>query len=118
MNVLPVCGECKNSVTKDSDGINYDLCRAMLHVTCAGLSRLEADCLKSRKKRINFFCNKCNLVDIFENLKKEIEKLSSFLNKLKRKNANANDATFKVEALIATEEIISEIEDSQKRSNS
>lgn len=118
MDGVSICSECKKGVIKDSDGLNCDLCKAVLHTVCAGLSRLEADCLKSKKRKISFFCSKCNLVDTFKSLKKEIERLSNEVIELKRKNADNKHTEFNIGNgdLAATEKIINEIEDRQKRS--
>ena len=66
-----LCIICKKT-SSNNDGVVCDIGRHSIHITCAGISRQEADCLKSAKRKINFFCENCNIMEIVTALKTEV----------------------------------------------
>lgn len=52
-----------------------DACLTTTHATCAGLSRLEAECLCSKRGKIKYYCDSCNIIVLVASLPTGIETL-------------------------------------------
>ncbi|KAJ3654440.1 hypothetical protein Zmor_005034 [Zophobas morio] len=104
-----VCNKCNKSAN-DNDVIVCDLCKSSIHSICAGLSRQESECVRLKKSKLRYFCDKCNIVEIIGGLRAEVEKLRSEVAELKyEKTGNV------LNKLLSEEEIISEVDDRQRR---
>ncbi|KAJ3654677.1 hypothetical protein Zmor_013851 [Zophobas morio] len=111
-----VCIICSKGYST-TDSIACDIGNHFIHVTCAGLSRQEADCLRSGKRKINFFCDKCNIVNIIGTLKSEIVSLRNELGNLKSKlESQGASANLDDNKKLSDEEIINECVERQTRS--
>ena len=110
---MSVCGSCNKKI-RNSDWITCDICRKNIHVECAGLSKLEVDCVRSNSRKIHFYCDKCDIITTINDLKDEIEGLKSELNELKNCRNKVDDDSHKK---LSDEEIITEVEDRNRRAN-
>lgn len=114
------CALC-NASAKEDDRVFCDLCKALYHGTCAGLSRQETACLKSANRRLQFFCKNCNFVQIMKGLKNEVDNLMSKVAVLEEKlenqqTANSNGPIItQGQELIAQEQLFEEFEDRRRR---
>lgn len=108
------CCVCQENVSEHD--VACDLCNRQTHPTCAGLSRQEAECLRSKKRKIKFFCKNCDLIEVIHTLKEEICGLKNEIALLKTEGHNVSQ-TRVPEKLLSEDDILSEIEDRQRRAN-
>lgn len=76
------CSLC-SKVANDSDSVTCDICRKPVHNVCAGLSKPEVDCLKPKRRELNFSCDKCDIISTINDLKQNILELKTELEELK-----------------------------------
>lgn len=82
-----------------------------MHSGCAGLSSAEAECIRSASRKINFFCDNCNIVATINTLKDEINNLKTELENLKiTHKAGINN-------ILSEEDIVGEVEERFRRAN-
>ena len=113
MSANTKCSKCANECP-DNDKIICDMCHLPIHINCAGISKAEKGCLQSKNRKINFFCDKCDILSIIAHLKGEIDTLKADMNELK--NTNNNDPG-QVKTDLSQLDLINELEDRQRRSN-
>lgn len=112
---MSACSMCKKVAT-DSDSVTCDICRGSVHSTCAGLSKAEVDCLRSKRRRINYYCDKCDIISTINDLKKNILDLKTEMEELKN-TKNVNDPESNKKLTMSEGEMIAEFEDRQARVN-
>lgn len=114
------CSKC-SKLCNDNDSVNCDVCKKTLHAACAGITRQEADCLRSSRRRIHFFCDNCNLIDSITALNNKISSLEVELNTLKNEIRSSDKMTMVSEDkktmndTMDEEHLIAEIIDRQNR---
>ena len=110
------CSICKRNC---KDSLSCDICGQVSHPNCAGVSPQEAECLRASNRKIRYFCEKCNIVDIVSTLQQEVNELKNELSEMKKKADEEISVkeTGEVGGLSKEEEIISEIIDRQSRAN-
>lgn len=106
-----------SKTANDTDSVTCDICRNLVHSTCAGLSRAEVDCLRSKRKKINFFCDNCDIISTINDLKKNILELKTEIEALKNSNRRDPDPEPGKKSSLSEDEIIAELESRQVRSN-
>lgn len=106
------CSMCNKKITRISDCVICDICRNNMHVTCAGLSTVEAECIRSTNRKINFFCTNCNIVTTINTLKNEIDNLKIELEALKDRSIDKPGAS----KTVSEEDIFQEAEERMQRS--
>lgn len=109
------CSLCKK-VASDSDSVTCDICHKPVHNNCAGLSKVEVDCLRSKRRRVNFYCDNCDIVSTINELKSNILELKTELETLKN-NANHSGPDPNKKLSISENDMIAEFEDRQERAN-
>lgn len=77
-----LCVSCSKNCN-ENDSVTCDICKKPVHVNCAGLSKNEVDCLRSKRRKIHFYCDRCDIVDTVLKLKEEIELLKKSVNECK-----------------------------------
>lgn len=112
---MSVCSLCSKK-TKANTCVTCDICRKTVHSECAGLSTLEADCIRSSTRKIHFYCDNCDIISIVNSLKAEINVLKSELTELKNQQIN-NATNLGADKKLSDEEIFSEIEERSRRAN-
>lgn len=123
------CTTC-NSLVREDAKVHCDLCKGLYHVTCAGLSRQEAACLKNAVRRLQFFCKNCNIAQIMKGLKDDVVSLMSRVNVLEENlakqisvNLSNTDVTIGSDTIdsrqapLSHEQMYSELEDRRRRVN-
>ncbi|KAJ3659047.1 hypothetical protein Zmor_010756 [Zophobas morio] len=105
---MSTCSLC-NKKARSGDCVTCYICRKYRHTECAGLSRLEVECIRSSSRKIHYYCEKCDIVSIIHTMKTEIEVLQDELAELKKSGSNVADRDS--EKKLSDEEIIAEIED-------
>ena len=111
------CQVCKR-VCKD--GLTCDICGQSFHPSCADVSPQEAECLKSSSRKVRYFCEKCNIVDVVSNLQQEISELKKQITELKNSaggRSDDNTALINADKQSNDEDLINEIFDRQQRAN-
>lgn len=108
------CGVC-NQKTKISDSVTCDICRKPVHTDCANLSKIEVECIKANSRAVHFYCPKCDIVAIINNLKTEIDDLKSQINELK--SAKSCDVVSDPSKNLSIEDVFTEIEERNRRAN-
>ena len=83
-----------------------DICRKNVHHDCAGLSRLEVQCIRSNSGKIHFYCNKSDIVSTIIELKAEVDGLKKELIDLK--NQRIEDTDIDPQKKLSDVEIIEE----------
>lgn len=116
---MPECCVCNTKVHVD-DRVVCDICNAAMHGTCAGLSHPETSCVKNVNRRLHFFCKRCNLIDIVNELKSEIVALKMELEEMKNVPENSGEAlagsiTSDGHRALSDEQLFAEIEERQLR---
>lgn len=107
----PVCNLIINNHEKE---IQCDTCKLFIHSLCTNLTRIEKQCLKEKKRNINFNCEQCSTISnaisdlktMICSLKDDISSLKNELQTLKKEKATE----------INLETIINEIRERDKRS--
>ena len=92
-----------------------DICRKNVHHDCAGLSRLEVQCIRSNSGKIHFYCNKSDIVSTIIELKAEVDGLKKELIDLKNQRIEATDSD--PQKKLSDDEIIAEVEERNRRAN-
>ena len=87
------CNVCERSIDRNEDRINCDICKCLVHGNCSGLSKQEITCLMNPNRKLNFFCNKCNITNIVGTMQAEITALKSGVTELKTTISNLNGKT-------------------------
>lgn len=106
------CSMCNKKITRISDCVICDICRNSMHVTCAGLSPVKAECIRSANRKINFFWSNCNIVTTINTLKKKFDNLKIELEAVKSRSVNAPSSSKNT----SEEDIVREVEDRMQRS--
>ncbi|KAJ3646692.1 hypothetical protein Zmor_024268 [Zophobas morio] len=107
------CVICKKKVSRSADCVTCDLCRGAVHTECADLSRAEIECIRSKSRKIHFYCANCDIVATINNLKEELAGVKSELNELKNSQGKVihQDSVKK----LSDDDILMEIEDRNHR---
>lgn len=114
-----LCYVCDVEASDDND-ISCDLCRALVHTTCSGLSRTEVQCVKSKNRKLSFYCVKCNdfrsqlpkindLTSVVAALQEEVIMLKSKLSPLAGSDLKLDPLEF--------DAIVREVSDRESRRN-
>lgn len=72
------CSICNGAVNVENE-MSCDLCRGIIHTTCSNLSRLEVQCIRSKNRKLIYYCPTCN--DFKQQLAK-MNELSSLVSSL------------------------------------
>ncbi|KAJ3641359.1 hypothetical protein Zmor_007319 [Zophobas morio] len=112
---MPTCVVFSKNV-KDNELITCDICKNPAHAICDGLSRQEMDCLRSKNRKIRYFCTDCNIVVVIGDLKNEVEelkeKISSMHSMIQGSTASSTNGK-----TLSEDDIIKEVEDRLRRTN-
>ncbi|KAJ3658392.1 hypothetical protein Zmor_010132 [Zophobas morio] len=117
------CPSCKRNC---KDGLTCDICKQSFHPNCAGVSPEEAECLRSPNRKVRYFCDKCNIMDVVTNLQQEIDELKKQIVELKKAteeraggtdNNTVNTTVVAADKQLIDEELINEIFERQQRAN-
>ena len=109
---MSTCLMC-NKKAKSSDCVTCDICRKNVHTECAGLSRLETECIRSSSRKVHYYCEKCDIVSTMNSLKSEIDVLKSELLEIKKRQDQAIDHDS--DKRLSEDEVIAEVEDRNRR---
>lgn len=115
-----LCYVC-NIDASEENGIACDLCHAIVHTTCSGLSRTEIQCIKNKNRKLTFHCDTCmdvksqlskirELTETVSTLQNEITSLKEKLSPL-TSNFDQRLNPFEVE------DIIREVSEREHRKN-
>lgn len=106
------CSHC-GKTGRNSDCVTCDICRKLVHTECAGLSKLEVDCIRSKSRKVHYYCDKCDIVATISGLREELDSLKSELKVVQSNQGNVNRADSDT---VSSEKIIAEVEERQRRS--
>lgn len=112
------CSACQVEFSVEKD-ISCDLCRQLVHAACAGISRTEAQCLKSKERKISYHCPSCadfkdqlkhlkTLTSVVDSMQKELETI--------KQRMSAGSAGDRMDAM-DVERVIGEVVEREKRGN-
>ena len=105
--------ECAKCNELCPDGIKCDICGLLVHPDCAGLSRTEVSCLRAKQRKISFYCENCDVVNIIKSLKDQIEHTSHEIASIKKeKSVPAPPIT---NPSLSEDDIINEIVERQQK---
>ena len=115
------CLVCEGAVAVDRE-IACDLCKKFVHTTCSGLTRNEISCLKTKERKIHYYCDVCsefkNQLATIHELKDTINKLRSEVEILKDKYTQELSTKEKHEVQqLDVEKVIAEIQNRKHREN-
>jgi hypothetical protein len=110
------CRKCNQSVSTN-DVILCDGCKSPFHPTCAGLSRQEADVLRAKKRKITFFCDKCNVVQVIDELRADMSALKNEIEALKNMKHGQPVSSSIPNQVFSEDDILNEVDDRQRRIN-
>lgn len=109
------CGMCKTDLSPEKE-IACDLCHSYIHTTCAGLSRTEVLCLKSKERKLTFYCTECSdfkaQLKNLQALKSLVDDLKAEVDILKGRGSPGLNVS-----MVETEVIIREMSEREKRKN-
>lgn len=113
------CTKCDIDLNPEKE-ISCDLCRKYIHSTCSSLSRLEIQCLKSKDRKIIFYCETCSdfksqlgkLNDLNETVQKLETKLKTLQDNL---TLPKTEAEIKITTENVTTQVVDELLDRQSR---
>ncbi|GJQ76674.1 hypothetical protein Trydic_g15530 [Trypoxylus dichotomus] len=107
------CGICSKELVSEKE-IACDLCRKVMHSVCAGLSIAEMQCLKSRDRKVSFYCAVCSdFEQQLHNLTSLVHDLQNEIKELKKKTASGMDMD-----IFDREAVIQEVMDREWRTES
>lgn len=119
------CLKCNVNTNPSVDKlINCDGCNRPVHISCSDLTATELKCyeLRSSKRRLKYICVDCEqgvhqipkLIGLINELRSDLEKMKDKLNNLDNQSINHVPSSL---SLTATEEIVHEIHERNKRAN-
>lgn len=112
---MHLCVSCSKNCS-ENDSVTCDICKKSVHVNCAGLSKNEVDCLRSKRRKIHFYCDRCDIVDTVLKLKEEVELLKKNLNECK--NAISTDSAISNRSdNFSFDDVLTEFEDRNSRAS-
>lgn len=98
---MSVCVSCSKQCF-EGDSVTCDICKKYVHINCAGLSKNEADCLRSKRRKIHFYCDRCDIVDTVLKLRDQVESLKAKTDAgLSRDNVISDNNGFSFEEALA-----------------
>ncbi|KAI4459536.1 zinc finger phd-type [Holotrichia oblita] len=107
------CKICSKDVSPEKE-VACDLCKQFVHSVCSGLSRLETQCLKSKDRRITFYCPECTDFKLqlknMHTLTKLVQDLRDEVDALKKKAGHRVE-----EDVYETERVVQELLDRERR---
>lgn len=114
------CQVCDQTAQPDKE-IICDFCKDAVHTICSGLSRIEIQCLKTKDRRISYYCLNCNsLKNQIAQLKDISSKVASLENELKNLKSCLSEKNTNIEnnsTNLCAEDFISELQDRQNRAH-
>lgn len=108
------CTHC-GKTGRNSDCVTCDICRKLVHTECSDLSRLEIECIRSKSRKIHYYCDKCDIVATINKLKSELDSIKT---ELKAVKSNEEKAVHIDTGILSSEKLIAEVEERQRRSYS
>lgn len=109
------CSICSKDLSPEKE-VACDLCKHFVHSVCSGLSRLETQCLKSKDRKITFYCPECSdfkaQLKNMHTLTKLVQDLRDEVNTLKRNAAHDVEGD-----VYQTEKVVQELMDRERRKN-
>lgn len=108
------CVSCSKNCS-ENDSVTCDICKKPVNVNCAGLSKNEVDCLRSKRRKIHFYCDRCDIVDTVLKLKEEVELLKKSLNETKNQ-VQADNVIGDRPDKFSFDDVLDEFEDRSLRS--
>jgi hypothetical protein len=84
VSTVKMSSECNKCNTKCTDEVCCDLCRKMLHPEYASVSKSKAINLRAKNRKINFYCENCDIVGMIRSFKTQIQSLSEEITSLKK----------------------------------
>lgn len=112
------CTVC-DSVVSVENSITCDLCHNVLHTTCSGLSRSEIQYMKTKNRKLSFYCSQCTDLKLqlskMEELNKIVHSLQGEIQLLKEKLSSPGHSFEHRLAPEDTEKIIREVTERESR---
>lgn len=116
------CSVCCQDLNPENE-IFCDLCRGFVHTTCSDLSRNEIQYLKTKNRRLTYYCVSCS--DFKQQLKKIhdltslVSTLQNEIHELKEQNKIRviSDVDSEAPDIFKMEKIVQEVTEREKRKN-
>ena len=86
------CKQCRNAISDSDKSMKCDLCEAVFHIQCIGISATNYTVM-SKSKNLHWFCDSCN----HDQVMNEIKELRNFKSQISKLNEKMDNLAAKVD---------------------